>query len=171
MQNMATHAPAKLRRTRRAVPPAPSTAIEIVRSFLAAPAAENDAHAITAPPDLGAFARHLYDERRIRDAAFGADAADLFSDPMWDLMIFLYASAAEGEKVSVSEACNASRAPSSSALRYIKEMTAKGLVVRDECRNDARRVYVRLSDRTRMATGDLLNRMMRDRLMFGLAGR
>lgn len=168
MQNMATHAPAKARRTRR-VPPAPSTAIEIVRSYLAAPAAQNDAQAaITSPPDLGAFARHLYDERRIRDAAFGAD---LFADPMWDLMLELYASGAEGAKVSVSRACAASRAPSSSALRYIKEMTSKGLVVRDECRSDARRVYVRLSDKTRVAMSDLLNRIMRDRLMFGLAGR
>ena len=168
MQNMATHAPDKMRRTRR-VPPAPSTAIEIVRSFLAAPAAENDAHATPLVPfDLGSFARHLYDERRQRDAALGAE---LFADPMWDLMLELYASAADGTRVSVSRACVASRAPSSSALRYIKEMTGKGLVVRDECRSDARKVYVRLSDKTRLAMTDLLNRMMRDRLMFGLAGR
>jgi hypothetical protein len=167
MQNMATHAPAKLRRGRR-VPPAPSTAIEIVRSYLAAPPAESDAPASTAPVDLGAFARHLYEERRLRDEALGAD---LFADPMWDLMLDLYAAAAEGTRVSVSHACVASRAPSSSALRYIKEMTTKGLVVRDDCRTDARKVYVRLSDKTRAAMGDLLSRMMRDRLMFGLAGR
>lgn len=168
MQNMATHAPDKLRRSRR-VPPAPSTAIEIVRSYLATPPAENDAK-LPAPLsiDLGAFARHLYDERRVRDAALGAE---LFADPMWDLMLDLYAADAEGTRVSVSAACAASRAPSSSALRYIKEMTAKGLVVRDECRSDARKVYVRLSDKTRVAMGDVLNRMMRDRLMFGLAGR
>ncbi|MCW3848132.1 winged helix DNA-binding protein [Sphingomonas sp. LB-2] len=166
---MATHAPAKLRRVRRAGLQAPSTALEIVRSFLAAPAAENDPQMVSSTPlDLGSFARHLYDERRIRDGALGAE---LFADPMWDLMLELYASAADGEKVSVSRACAASRAPSSSALRYIKEMTAKGLVVRDECRSDARRVYVRLSDKARNAMTDLLNRMMRDRLMFGLAGR
>lgn len=168
MQNMATHAPDKLRRSRR-VPPAPSTAIEIVRSFLAAPSAENDAQAAPLVPlDLGSFARHLYDERRSRDGAFDAE---LFADPMWDLLLELYASAADGTKVSVSHACVASRAPSSSALRYIKEMTGKGLVVRDECRSDARRVYVRLSDKARQSMTDLLNRMMRDRLMFGLAGR
>lgn len=168
MQNMATHAPDKLRRARR-VPPAPSTAIEIVRSFLAAPAAENDVQAAPMVPlDLGSFARHLYEERRSRDGVFDAE---MFADPMWDLMLELYASAAEGEKVSVSRACTASRAPSSSALRYIKEMTSKGMVVRDECRTDARRVYVRLSDKARHAMSDLLNRMMRDRLMFGLAGR
>jgi hypothetical protein len=168
MQNMATHAPAKLRRVRRGLQ-APSTALEIVRSFLAAPAAENDPQVVPSTPlDLGIFARHLYDERRIRDTALGAE---LFADPMWDLMLELYASAADGEKVSVSRACSASRAPSSSALRYIKEMTAKGLVVRDECRSDARRVYVRLSDKARGAMTDLLNRMMKDRLMFGLAGR
>ena len=167
MQNMATHAPDKLRRSRR-VPAAPSTAIEIVRSYLAAPPAENDERPSLVPLDLGSFARHLYDERRQRDEVLGAD---LFADPMWDLMLDLYASAAEGERVSVSHACVASRAPSSSALRYIKEMTTKGLVVRDDCRTDARKVYVRLSDKTRIAMGDLLSRMMRDRLMFGLAGR
>ena len=168
MQNMATHAPDKMRRARR-VPPAPSTAVEIVRSFLAAPSAQNDAEtAPIVPLDLGSFARHLYDERRMRDAAFDPE---MFSDPMWDLMLELYASAAEGEKVSVSRACAASRTPSSSALRYIKEMTTKGLVVRDECRTDARRVYVRLSDKARHGMTDLLNRMMRDRLTFALAGR
>jgi len=165
---MATHAPAKPRRARRAVPPAPSTALEIVRSYLAAPPAENDAQPSLVPLDLGSFARHLYDERRQRDEALGAE---LFADPMWDLMLELYASAADGTRVSVSRACVASRAPSSSALRYIKEMTSKGLVVRDDCRSDARKVYVRLSDKTRTAMTDMLNRMMRDRLMFGLAGR
>ena len=169
MQNMAIPVLAKVRRPRRAVPQAPSTALEIVRSYLAAPPAENDAHAPPlVPNDLGSFARHLYDERRLRESTFDAE---LFADPMWDLMLELYASVAEGTKVSVSRACAASRAPSSSALRYIKEMTGKGLVVRDECHSDARKVYVRLSDKTRQAMTDLLNRMMRDRLMFGLAGR
>jgi hypothetical protein len=169
MQNMATHAPDKLRRNRRFVTHAPSTAIEIVRSYLADPARIDDAPAVSgASPDLGAFARHLYEERRSREAVFGEG---LFADPMWDLMLELYASTAEGVRVSVSRACAASQAPSSSALRYIKEMTSKGLVVRDECRTDARRVYVRLSDKSRVAMSDLLSRMMRDRLMFGLAGR
>jgi len=104
----------------------------------------------------------------MRDKAFGKD---LFADPIWDLLLALYAAAAEGKKMSVSEACQASRAPSSSALRYIKEMTQQGLVMRDDCTSDARRVYVRLSDKSRVAMGDLLTRMMRDRLMFGLAGR
>ena len=156
-----------MRRARRGTA-TPSAALEIVRSYLAAPVEAQPRSAASEQLDLAAFARHLYEERRMRDKAF---APDLFADPIWDMLLVLYASAIEGKQVSVSEACQASRAPSSSALRYIKEMTQQGLVMRDDCTSDARRVYVRLSDKGRVAMADLLTRMMRDRLMFGLAGR
>jgi DNA-binding MarR family transcriptional regulator len=146
-------------------------ALEIVQGFLAARSSEAGASESIGAPlplDLTAFARHLYKERRARDEILGGD---LFGDPMWDLMLELYAAAGEGEKVSVSSACAASGAPASSAIRYIKAMTKRGLLVRDDCPTDARRVYVRLSNHGRQVMTDLLNRMARDRLAFGLAGK
>ncbi len=170
MPNMATRVPARARRIRRGVQTSPM-ALEIVQGFLAARAAEGNAPEGVGAPlplDLTAFARHLYNERRARDEMIGGD---LFGDPMWDLMLELYAAAGEGEKVSVSDACAASGAPASSAIRYIKAMTKRGLLVRDDCPTDARRVYVRLSNHGRQVMTDLLNRMARDRLAFGLAGK
>lgn len=170
MPNMVTRVPARARRTRRGVQTSPM-ALEIVQGFLAArngEAATQEGLGAPLPLDLTAFARHLYKERRSRDELLGSD---LFGDPMWDLMLELYASAGEGEKVSVSSACAASGAPASSAIRYIKAMTKRGLLVRDDCPTDARRVYVRLSNHGRQVMTDLLNRMARDRLAFGLAGK
>jgi hypothetical protein len=171
MSNMATRVPSRGRRTRRGLQTSP-LALEIVQGFLAARNGEGLAQEsgalVPTPIDLAAFARHLYNERRARDEVLGTD---LFADPMWDLMLDLYASAGEGEKVSVSNACAASGAPASSAIRYIKAMTKRGLLVRDDCPTDARRVYVRLSAHGRQVMTDLLGRMARDRLAFGLAGR
>jgi len=169
MPNMVTHVPARARRNRKVVQTSP-IALEIVQGFLAARGAGGGEQAPEGPLplDLTAFARHLYKERRARDEMLGGD---LFGDPMWDLMLELYAAAGEGEKVSVSSACAASGAPASSAIRYIKAMTKRGLLVRDDCPTDARRVYVRLSNHGRQVMTDLLNRMARDRLAFGLAGK
>jgi DNA-binding MarR family transcriptional regulator len=166
---MATRVPARARRNRKVVQTSP-IALEIVQGFLAARGEAGAPESVGAPLplDLAAFARHLYKERRARDEMLGGD---LFGDPMWDLMLELYAAAGEGEKVSVSSACAASGAPASSAIRYIKAMTKRGLLVRDDCPTDARRVYVRLSNHGRQVMTDLLNRMARDRLAFGLAGK
>ena len=167
MPNMAPPGADRVRRSRRGTA-TPSAALEIVRSYLAAPVDAEARSQASIQADLAAFARHLYEERRMRDKAF---PVNLFSDPIWDMLLVLYACAVEGKQLSVSEACQTSRAPPSSALRYIKEMTEQGLVVRDDCTSDARRVYVRLSDKGRVKMSDLLTRTMRDRLMFGLAGR
>lgn len=172
MPNMATHARAKLRRVRRTGPQPSKVALEAVKGFLAtaryAGPGNDPAPLAPQPVDLTAFARHLFNERRLRDQLLGAE---LFHDPVWDVLLELYASAGEKRQVTVTGACAASGAPSTSALRYVKMMTKEGLIVRDECRSDARRVYVRLSDKANQMMMDLLSRMTRDRLTFGLAGR
>lgn len=170
MPNMATHARAKARRARRNAPESTPVVLEAVKGFLAAihePAADL---ALLAGQtiNLAAFARHLYKERRVRDTALGAA---MFHDPVWDVLLDLYAAAGENVRVNVTSACAASGAPPTSALRYIKMMTKEGMLVRDDCRTDARRVYVRLSDKMTQKMTELLTRMARDRLAFGQAGR
>lgn len=168
MPNMATLARYKARRARRIAPDAASATLEAMKGLHASNDAAAERTERPPVPDLAAFARHLYKERRVRDQALGAA---LFHDPVWDVLLDLYAAAGEKVKVNVTSACAASGAPPTSALRYIKMMTKEGLLVRDECRHDARRVYLRLSDKATQRMSDLLSRLARDRLAIGPAGR
>lgn len=174
MPNMATLARSRGRRARRSVGSAPPpAALEAVLGVLTTLQQGDSADAYRAaatqrPSDLAAYARHLFNERRRREEVFGAD---LFQDPVWDLLLELYAAAGEGQKVGINRATVASGVPATTALRYIKMMTQRGLVIRDHCRIDTRRVYVRLSDKATRKMTELLGRMARDRLVADLAGR
>lgn len=80
-------------------------------------------------PGLGGFARELWRERRLRTRYF---AAALFAEPAWDMLLDLYASAAEGRKLGVRGACRAACVPPTTALRYVNALVARGLLVRRE---------------------------------------
>lgn len=80
--------------------------------------------------------------RRMRDRYF---QPDLFADPGWDIMLDLYAAQQEAKQVSVSSLCIAAAVPPTTALRWITNMTASGLLVRVQDPDDARRVFIELS--------------------------
>lgn len=71
---------------------------------------------------------------------------DFFSDPVWDMMLDLYAAHLERQPVSVSSLCIAAAVPATTALRWIKTLTARGWFKRTRDDRDGRRVYVSLSD-------------------------
>ncbi|MEI9851289.1 MAG: hypothetical protein WDN24_11130 [Sphingomonas sp.] len=154
--------------------PPPPAALEAVLDVLTRLQQGNDADAGRAgagaqrPADLVAFARHLFAERRSRAEVFGAE---LFQDPVWDLMLELYAATGEGKRVGINSATIAAGVPATTALRYIKMLTQRGIVARDQCVEDSRRVYVRLTDRATQKMTDLLGRMARDRLVADLIAR
>jgi DNA-binding MarR family transcriptional regulator len=93
---------------------------------------------------LGLMAEELYRERRRRAQHF---SQRLFGEPAWDILLDLYAAAVRGETVSVSNACRASDAPSSTALRWLQHLEDDRLVERIADPTDARRHFVRLSKR------------------------
>ena len=80
--------------------------------------------------------------RRMRDQFF---AADLFADPAWDMLLDLMAARLSGEAVSVSSLCIASAVPATTALRWIRSMTDRGILVRQPDPQDGRRVFIALS--------------------------
>lgn len=103
----------------------------------------------------GAMARHPSSEERawrvrgyIRRRRERAELfpPDFFSDPVWDMMLDLYAAHHEGQPVSVSSLCIAAAVPATTALRWIKTLTARGWFKRTRDDRDGRRVYVSLSD-------------------------
>lgn len=98
----------------------------------------------TRPVDAKAL-REIIRLRRLRDRFF---APELFADPAWDILLDLKAAGLEGRRVSVSSLCIAAAVPPTTALRWITAMTESGMLVRAQDPDDARRVFILLSDET-----------------------
>lgn len=90
-----------------------------------------------------AFVRGIIRARRLRDQFF---RGELFADPAFDTLLDLYAARLEGRRVAVSSLCIAASVPATTALRWIRALTEKGLFIRTADPNDGRRVYIGLSD-------------------------
>ena len=69
----------------------------------------------------------------------------LFCDPSWDILLELFVSTLEGRKVTVSTACMAACAPTTTALRHIAYLVQEGLVLRRPHPADARSTYLELT--------------------------
>jgi len=86
--------------------------------------------------------RHYLRHRRLR--------ADLLpkalqADPVWDILLDLYAAHLDDKDVSVSSACMAAAVPPTTALRWLKLMARHRLIERVADLRDGRRVFVRLT--------------------------
>jgi DNA-binding MarR family transcriptional regulator len=79
--------------------------------------------------------------RRLRSRFF---AEDLFADPAWDMLLDLLQAELAQLRVPVSSLCIAAAVPATTALRWLKTMTAQGLFVRRADPHDGRRVFVEL---------------------------
>lgn len=90
-----------------------------------------------------AHIRAIIRARRLRDQFF---RSDLFADPAWDMLLDLMAARIEKGRVAVSSLCIAAAVPPTTALRWIKALTDRGLFVRSADPLDGRRVYIALSD-------------------------
>jgi len=89
------------------------------------------------------FVRSIIRGRRLRDQYF---RGGLFADPAWDMLLDLMAARLEENRVAVSSLCIAAAVPATTALRWIKALTDRGLFVRSADPQDGRRVYIELSD-------------------------
>ena len=86
--------------------------------------------------------RSVIRARRLRSRFF---AEDLFADPAWDMLLDLLQAEIAQLRVPVSSLCIAAAVPATTALRWLKNMTDKGLFVRRADPHDGRRVFVELS--------------------------
>jgi len=105
-----------------------------------------------------AFIRAMIRARRLRDQYF---RGELFADPAWDMLLDLMAARLEKHQVAVSSLCIAAAVPATTALRWIKALTDRGLFVRAADPEDGRRVYIELSDDTARALGAYLREVQR----------
>ena len=88
-------------------------------------------------------AQNIYKVRRHREKVFGG--IDIFSDPAWDMLLDLFSAHISGKKISVTSACIAANAPTTTALRWIAVLENAGLLGRERDPVDARRIYVQLT--------------------------
>ena len=88
------------------------------------------------------FARILIAERRLRDGVLGAE---LFGEPVWDMLLDLFIAHEEQERVSVSSLCVAAAVPATTALRWVKTLVAKEMAIRRPDPSDGRRIWIELS--------------------------
>jgi hypothetical protein len=113
-------------------------------SFRPAPSAIFEPLPTSEPVQItAAEVRKIIQLRRRRDRHF---PVALFADPAWDIMLDLFAAKLERKRVSVSSLCIAAAVPATTALRWIGTMTEDGLLVREQDPNDARRVFIALSE-------------------------
>jgi DNA-binding MarR family transcriptional regulator len=93
------------------------------------------------PVTSGRIRAHIK-ARRQRERFF---AAELFADPVWDILLDLSAARAEGRPVSISSLCIAAAVPTTTGLRTIKAMVERGLLERRVDPADARRSFVEMT--------------------------
>ena len=95
-----------------------------------------------APQVSGDAVRAVIRARRLRSRFF---EEDLFADPAWDMLLDLLQAEIAQLRVPVSSLCIAAAVPATTALRWLKTMTDKGIFVRRADPHDGRRVFVELS--------------------------
>jgi len=88
------------------------------------------------------YIRNMLKLRRNRDRIFGKD---IFADPAWDILLELYASALGQYRMSVTNLCDGAAVPNTTALRWIKQLEERGLIVRNPDPMDGRRSFLMLS--------------------------
>jgi DNA-binding MarR family transcriptional regulator len=85
--------------------------------------------------------------RTSRNRVFGED---LFAEPAWDMLLDLYANYRLNRTVTIGDLCVASRAPMSTALRWLGLLERNNLVRRTADPLDRRRAFVALTDEGRI---------------------
>lgn len=81
--------------------------------------------------------------RRTREDIIGHE---LFADPAWDILLYLYAASLRQCRVTVSELTLASAVPQTTGLRWISKLDHVGLIRRSDDPLDRRRIWVEISD-------------------------
>jgi len=89
------------------------------------------------------WVRNMLRGRKRRAAIFGAAAP--FGDPVWDILLELYAAELSNERPAISEVCKGGAVPYTTALRWVGHLEDAGLLVRTPDPEDRRRVFVKLS--------------------------
>lgn len=115
------------------------------------PRATNPEHSLRVVPDpdlrtLAVQAKLIRKVQRARSRRVEFLGSSLFGEPAWDMLLELFASAAEQKRLTVGDLCKASKVPPTTALRWIDALFRQGLITRRPDPLDSRRVHVEIAD-------------------------
>jgi Winged helix DNA-binding domain len=96
--------------------------------------------------------------RRVRGKHLGGA---IFADPAWNILLDAYACELDSRKMSVSDACIASQSPYTTALRWLRALEDRDLLVRRDDKKDRRRSFVELTPHARSAMETLIDDAIR----------
>ena len=103
------------------------------------------------PPPAGAtasreeMARYILRHRRRRETLF---PSHYFADPVWDMLLDLFATQSMGQKLAASSLLVAASVPPSTALRRIRQLVEDGVLLATPDPHDGRRTFIALSDQS-----------------------
>lgn len=103
------------------------------------------------PPGKKIDAKAVRDAILARRRRFDFFDAALFSDPAWDMLLELTEADLAGQQVPISSLCMAAAVPPTTALRWIRTMTERGIFKRRPDAHDGRRVFIELAADARTA--------------------
>lgn len=89
------------------------------------------------------LARDELAERQSRRKQFGQE---LFGEPAWEMLLHLYVARVEGISLATKAVLASSGAPSTTALRHLSLLEAKGLIRRMASQTDQRVILIELTE-------------------------
>jgi len=92
-------------------------------------------------------ARRAYERRRFRRSWIGSE--ELFREPAWDILIYLFIESWGGRKIPITEVVQEAYVPKSTALREVHKLCKAGLTALARDPSDGRRQFVELATDTR----------------------
>lgn len=92
--------------------------------------------------ELAVGIRHIIQSR---DDRIKLLSSSLFADPAWNILLDLFASHLEQQRVTITDVCAGSGVPATTALRWIENLQNEDFLVRRRDPIDARRTFIELS--------------------------
>ncbi len=80
----------------------------------------------------------------------------LFGEPAWDMLLALYCLPARGERLTITALTLAADTPQTTGHRWQTILTEEGLIERGPLELDARKQFVRLTEKGRRLLDDYL---------------
>lgn len=102
--------------------------------------------------------------RALRDAML---PRELFSDPGWDILLYLYEAHCGRRDIPVSDLAIIANIPATTGLRWISLLEKRGIVYKEHDPDDGRRMFVRLSEEWCDNMREIVVRMVRSITEFG----
>lgn len=103
------------------------------------------------------IARRLLDERKMRSTHL--PLSDLFGEPAWDVLLFLFVSQSAGKGAKVDGLAIATRMPVTQALRCLEKLESKELVFAFRDEENSGEIFLRLTPKGHSAMSQYLHQV------------